>query len=329
MIDYSLFRQFVQEGRVAEVTNSGEEIRGRLKEPAEIEVENQDESITYTEFITYLSAFGDDELLALLEANDVAIETEPTSEFSIWALALNFLPILLMLGLVFFYLRRAQQQGQGIFSMRRSQAKLFDRAKEVTTFEDIAGLEGAKVELEEIIDYLKSPAKVASLGGTAPKGVLLVGPPGTGKTLLARAMAGEADVPFFSITGSDFMEMFVGVGASRVREMFSTAWSVAPCIIFIDELDSIGRRRGADLENILNEAALLAARKEKEKIESEDIEEARDKIMMGGRDALELSLVFDHRRCCHRFGIGDYHRGDKFCHHFDRYYQYYVVPDRF
>jgi cell division protease FtsH len=271
-----------------------------------------------------------------------------------------------------------RQQGQSLFSFSGSQAKLFDREKVDTKFEDVAGVEGAKRELREIIEYLKDPARVERLGGTAPKGVLLVGPPGTGKTLLARAVAGEAEVPFFSMTGSDFMEMFVGVGASRVRGLFDDARQAAPCIIFIDELDSIGRRRGAglggghdereqtlnqllseldgfepseniivmaatnrpdildpallrpgrfdrritvdlptlrareeilelharnkpladdvdlqriargtpgfsgaDLENILNEAALLAAREDKDYIEWEDVENARDKILMG------------------------------------------------
>jgi cell division protease FtsH len=283
-----------------------------------------------------------------------------------------------------------RSQGQGIFSVGKSQAKLYDQEqpeKERTTFDDVAGAEGAKTELREIVEFLKNPERVERLGGEAPKGVLLVGPPGTGKTLLARAVAGEAEAPFLSITGSDFMEMFVGVGASRVRDLFKDAKQAAPSIIFIDELDSIGRRRGAglggghdereqtlnqllseldgfepntsviamaatnrpdildpallrpgrfdrritvnlptkqnrvkileiharnkplanevdletiarsaagfsgaDLKNLLNEAALLAARKEKEVIETEDIEEARDKVLMGlEREGMALS----------------------------------------
>jgi cell division protease FtsH len=140
-----------------------------------------------------------------------------------------------------------RNQGQGLFAMGKSRAKLYDQERESITFDDVAGARGAKVELYEIVEFLKDPTRFEALGGEMPKGLLLVGPPGTGKTLLARAVAGEAGVPFFSITGSDFMEMFVGVGASRVRNMFEEAKKVAPAIIFIDELDSIGRRRGAGL----------------------------------------------------------------------------------
>ena len=201
-----------------------------------------------------------------------------------------FLPFILLIVLGYSFLRRMQRQGQGLFSIGRSQARRYERRKESTTFADVAGSRGAKTELQEIIEYLKQPGRFQKIGGKIPKGVLLMGPPGTGKTLLARAVAGEAGVPFFSITGSAFMEMFVGVGASRVREMFREAKKDAPAIIFIDELDSIGRKRGADLENILNEAALLAAREGKEKIEQEDIEKAQDKVLIGlERENLGLS----------------------------------------
>jgi len=147
----------------------------------------------------------------------------------------------------YFYMRRMRAQGHQLFSIGKSRARLYDRRQERTTFADVAGLHSAKLELREIVEFLREPERFQRLGGKMPTGVLLVGPPGTGKTLLARAVAGEANVPFFSITGSDFMEMFVGVGASRVRDLFEDAKKAAPSIIFIDELDSIGRRRGAGL----------------------------------------------------------------------------------
>lgn len=376
-ISYSAFRQQVKAGNVERVSVSGQEIRGTLKESAEKDV-GEGETIKYTEFTTYLPSFGDEELLSMLEEQDVEVDSRPDTSFSWWAIALNFLPFLLLIGLGYIFFSRMQSQGRNIFSMGQSRAELYDRRKERTTFDDVAGVQGAKTELQEVIEFLTDPSRFQRLGGEMPKGVLLVGPPGTGKTLLARAVAGEADVPFFSISGSDFMEMFVGVGASRVRDMFEEAKKAAPGIIFIDELDSIGRRRGAglggghdereqtlnqllsemdgfepnegvivmaatnrpdildpallrpgrfdrqitvdlptmkdrweileiharnkpladdvdleriargtpgfsgaDLENLLNEAALLAARADKDVIEREDIEEARDKVLMG------------------------------------------------
>ncbi|MEX0994489.1 MAG: ATP-dependent zinc metalloprotease FtsH, partial [Balneolaceae bacterium] len=284
--------------------------------------------------------------------------------------------LLIFIGYMFF--QRMQAQGQGMFNIGQNKAKLQDQSKQRTTFDDVAGLDGAKTELREEIEFLKNPDSFDMLGAKLPKGVLLIGPPGTGKTLLARAVAGEADVPFFTITGSDFMEMFVGIGAKRVRNMFKKAKEHAPSIIFIDEIDSIGRQRGAglggghdereqtlnqmlseldgfepnenvivmaatnrpdildkallrpgrfdrqitvdlptqnhrveilkihaknkpmdesvdlekiargtpgftgaDLENLLNEASLNAGRDKRDKITMEDIEQARDKVMMG------------------------------------------------
>ena len=175
---------------------------------------------------------------------------------------------LLLIALWFFMFRRMQkgmgggQGGGGIFSVGKSQAKLFDKDNNTkVTFKDVAGLEEAKVEVMEIVDFLKNPKKYTNLGGKIPKGALLVGPPGTGKTLLAKAVAGEADVPFFSISGSDFVEMFVGVGASRVRDLFRQAREKAPCIVFIDEMDAVGRARSKNAgfssnderENTLNQ----------------------------------------------------------------------------
>ena len=158
------------------------------------------------------------------------------------------IPLVIMLGIWFFIMKRmsgAGGTGGNIFNIGKSKAELFDKdTKEKTNFNDVAGLEGAKEEVKEIVDFLKNPKKYTSLGGKIPKGVLLVGPPGTGKTLLAKAVAGEAKVPFFSLSGSDFVEMFVGVGASRVRDLFKTAKSKSPSIVFIDEIDAIGRSRG-------------------------------------------------------------------------------------
>ncbi len=388
-LDYSVFRDHVEAGDVQRVTVVGQRIQGQLEEPAQ-RITDAGETETYERFVTYLPSFGDDELFSLLRSQGVEVETAPESDFSWGGLIVNLLPLLLLGGFVYFVFSRMQGGGQdalSIFQMKKSQAEMYDRRKERTTFDDVAGLRGPKTELREIIGFLKEPARFQRLGGQIPTGVLLVGPPGTGKTLLARAVAGEAEVPFFSITGSNFMEMFVGVGASRVRDLFDEAKKASPSIIFIDELDSIGRRRGAgvggghdereqtlnqllsemdgfephedvivmaatnrpdildqallrpgrfdrritvdlptlldrqqilnihargktladevdleqiargtpgfsgaDLENLLNEAALLAARKDKDAIDQADIEEARDKVMMGlERESIALT----------------------------------------
>ena len=174
------------------------------------------------------------------------VEDEPSS--SIWWPALGYLlPFVLILGFWIFMLRQMQSGGNKAFSFGKSRAKLLSNQQKRVTFKDVAGVEEAKEELQEIIEFLKEPQKFQKLGGRIPKGVLMMGPPGTGKTLLARAIAGEANVPFFSISGSDFVEMFVGVGASRVRDLFEQGKKNAPCIIFIDEIDAVGRHRGAGL----------------------------------------------------------------------------------
>ncbi len=383
-ISYSEFRSQVQNENVERVVVQGDRVRGELKSTAS---RTQDGStVEYTNFVTYIPSFGDDQLMQRLESSSVEVVTEPESTFPWGLVIMGLLPVLLLFGVGYIFLRRMQAQGQGLFSVRKSKAKLFDKDEEETTFDDVAGADSAKEELREIIKFLKSPERFERLGGKVPKGVLLVGPPGTGKTLLARAVAGEADVPFFSVSGSDFMEMFVGVGASRVRDMFSEAKETSPAIIFIDELDSIGRQRGAglggghdereqtlnqllseldgfeanegvvvmaatnrpdildsaltrpgrfdrqitvdlptkkaraeilriharnkplsdeidleeiarstpgfsgaDLENLLNEAALLAGRYGHEEIANSDIEEARDKVIMGlKRDGMAL-----------------------------------------
>ncbi len=182
-----------------------------------------------------------------LNLEGVVVEVKGTSGFNWGGLLINFLPLLLFGGLLFFLFRSARGANSQAMSFGRSKARLFPANRPTVTFDDVAGVEEAKQELHEVVDFLKSREKFQSLGARIPKGVLLVGPPGTGKTLLARAIAGEANVPFFSISGSEFVEMFVGVGASRVRDLFDQAKRNAPCIIFIDEIDAVGRHRGAGL----------------------------------------------------------------------------------
>ncbi len=407
-ISYTEFLEQVRAGNVQSIDVEGHEITGTLKEPApipdveelpapgifgEAQGENEEDGRdvqeeTYEAFITYLPAFGHQDLLELLEAHQVKVHTHPEIEAPFWYTLLLLLPFFLIIGLIYYQYRRFQGLGGGgLSSFGKSQAKLYDQSQESVTFDDVAGARGAKTELEELVMYLKDPRKVRELGAEVPRGAMLVGPPGTGKTLLAKAVAGEAGVPFFSITGSDFMEMFVGIGAKRVRQLFEDAKKNAPSIIFIDELDAIGRRRGAgvggghdereqtlnqmlsemdgfesshdvivlsatnrpdvldpallrpgrfdrrilvdlpttedrrkiidvyvrnktvaedvdldrlargtpgfsgaDIKNLLNEAALLAARKSKKVIENEDLEEARDKIMMGiAREGMALT----------------------------------------
>jgi cell division protease FtsH len=237
-LSYTEFRRDVTAGRVSEVTVRGDEIHGTLSGD---DGEQQ--------FATRVPAFGDDELLPLLTENDVEVTAESAERTPWLTVILSLLPFLLIVGLFSLASRgmRGARGAQGLFSIRRNRARRYEKREEHTTFDDAAGCEGAKSELAEITGFLRDPETFRRVGGKPPNGVLLVGPPGTGKTLLARAVAGEADVPFFSITGSDFMEMFVGVGASRVRSLFRDAKETAPCILFIDELDSIGRRRGAGL----------------------------------------------------------------------------------
>ncbi len=247
-ISYSAFRSQLEAGNVQKVIVQGEKITGELKTPAE-EKTADGKTVSYRQFITYVPSFGDNNLLPLLEAQKVDVVTQPRKDMSWWGEILgSMLPFLILIGLGAFLLRRGGLGGsQGIFSFVGSRAHLYERGKERTTFRDVAGAHGAKIELQEIIEYLRDPARIQRLGGKAPKGVLLIGPPGTGKTLLARAVAGEADVPFMSITGSDFVELFVGVGASRVRNLFADAKKMAPAIVFIDELDSVGHRRGVSI----------------------------------------------------------------------------------
>ena len=390
-IPYTTFVEHLENSNVQEVTVQGDEIEGTLKEPAQMKGRDSGK-IEYTSFVTYVPSFGDPDLLKTLREHRVEVQTLPERDGSFWTSIILLLPFLFLIFVGYMQYKRMQGQSGGLFSIGKSQAKKYDRSQEDTTFEDVAGSQGAKTELQEVVSFLKEPGRIRSLGGKVPKGVMLVGPPGTGKTLLARAVAGEADVPFFSITGSDFMEMFVGVGAKRVRSLFEDAKKNAPSIIFIDEIDAIGRSRGAglggghdereqtlnqllseldgfeanqdvivmcatnrpdildpalmrpgrfdrrimvdlpntqdrkdiltiyarnkkfdedvdldrlargtpgfsgaDLENMLNEAALLAARKEAETISNQVIEEARDKILMG-LVRQGLSMTEDEKR---------------------------------
>jgi cell division protease FtsH len=395
-INYSEFKEQLNAGNVASVHIQNDQIKGELNEPRQ--ARDQEAEQDYDMFSTYLPSMGDDSLLPLLEEQSVEVQAEPEQVFQWSVVILNALPLLILLGVGYLFMRQLSNRGGGnVLSIGKSKAKLYDRRQEGVTFEDVAGAEGAKAELKEIIEFLRESSRFETLGGEIPKGVLLVGPPGTGKTLLARAVAGEAQVPFFNITGSDFMEMFVGVGASRVRDLFDEAKKAAPAIVFIDELDSIGRLRGAglggghdereqtlnqllsemdgfepnteviilaatnrpdildpallrpgrfdrritvdlptmkdrldilkihaankplaeevdlekvargtpgfsgaDLENLLNEAALLAARREQQAIYEADIENARDKVMLGlerqnlGLTGEECSLLAYH-----------------------------------
>ncbi len=344
-------------------------------------VEAQGRNITWIDmegkhFKTY--APEDPEMIKLLRDKKVIINAKKEEESPFWNILINWFPMILLIGVWLFFMRQMQIGGGKALSFGKSKAKILTKELHQITFENVAGIEEAKDELEEIIAFLRDPKKFTKLGGRIPKGVLLIGAPGTGKTLLARAIAGEADVPFFSISGSDFVEMFVGVGASRVRDLFLQGKRNAPCIIFIDEIDAVGRHRGAglggghdereqtlnqllvemdgfesnegviliaatnrpdvldpallrpgrfdrqvvvpvpdvkgreeilrvhskraplaedvnltllargtpgftgaDLENLVNEAALLAARLGKEKVEMTDLEHAKDKVMMG------------------------------------------------
>jgi len=367
-ISFTHFVQAVEENKVAEVTIQGQHVRGRYRD---------DQGHAGEAFKTFAPEYPD--LVRMLREKGVDIEAKPEDNEPWYVVALvQWAPMLLLIGVWIFFMRQMQVGGGKAMSFGKSRAKLLTENQHKVTFSDVAGIEESKEELEEIIAFLKDPKKFTKLGGRIPKGVLLVGPPGTGKTLLARAVAGEAGVPFFSISGSDFVEMFVGVGASRVRDLFVQGKKNAPCIIFIDEIDAVGRHRGAglggghdereqtlnqllvemdgfetnegviliaatnrpdvldpallrpgrfdrrvvvprpdvkgregilrvhmrrvpisenvdisllarqtpgfagaDLENLVNEAALLAARHNKEKVEMTDFEIAKDKVMMG------------------------------------------------
>jgi len=231
---YTDFVTSVQSGKVSDVTIEGANITARTKDNRQI--------------TSYVPEGAD--IVGILTENDVRIEARPDTSNSpgLFSLLLSWFPMLLFIGVWIFFMRQMQGGGKGgAMGFGKSRAKLLTEAHGRVTFDDVAGIDEAKTELEEVVEFLKDPGKFQRLGGKIPKGVLLVGPPGTGKTLLAKSVAGEANVPFFSISGSDFVEMFVGVGASRVRDMFEQGKKSAPCIIFIDEIDAVGRHRGAGL----------------------------------------------------------------------------------
>ncbi len=238
---YTDFAQQLRQDNVAEVTIiDGRRVEGRLKQPI---VQEQKQ---IAEFWTTLPVRDSEAILAELETHNVTIRgAEPRQNW--WTLVISVLPWLLIFGFWIFMLRQMQVGGSKAFQFGKSKARLLSGDTPKVTFADVAGADEAKDELQEIIEFLKDPQKFSRLGGRLPKGVLLVGPPGTGKTLLGKAVAGEAGRPFFSMSGSDFVEMFVGVGASRVRDLFEQGKAHAPCIIFIDEIDAVGRHRGAGL----------------------------------------------------------------------------------
>jgi cell division protease FtsH len=221
--------------------NSGE-VRQAVIRGAAVEVRD-----SANKTFTAVTPSNQDELVKRLEAQGADISVKPAGGPGLLGFFLNALPILLLIGVWIFFMRQMQGGARGAMGFGKSKARLLTENKNRVTFDDVAGVDEAKEELQEVVDFLKDPQKFQRLGGKIPKGALLIGPPGTGKTLIARAVAGEAGVPFFTISGSDFVEMFVGVGASRVRDMFEQAKKNAPCIIFIDEIDAVGRHRGAGL----------------------------------------------------------------------------------
>ena len=233
-ITYSEFLNAVDEGKVAEVTLAGSRIQGTMRDGA-------------AAFSTY--APQDPTLVERLQKKNINFRARPSDEDvpSIMSMLLSWFPMLLLIAVWIFFMRQMQSGSGRAMGFGKSKAKLLTERQGRVTFDDVAGVDEAKDELQEIVEFLRDPQKFQRLGGRIPRGALLVGPPGTGKTLLARAIAGEANVPFFTISGSDFVEMFVGVGASRVRDMFEQAKKNAPCIIFIDEIDAVGRHRGAGL----------------------------------------------------------------------------------
>ena len=250
-ISYSQFMEQLDAANIRSVSIQKLRVNGELVKSADLAPAEGAKPAPVQHFITYLPTFQGQDLLTRLAAEKVNVTIEPPQENSLfWDLVLGMLPWVLILGFWIFMMRRVQQvQGGagGLFTFGQSKAKLYDVKRPKVTFKDVAGLDNVKQELRESIEYLKDASKYAKIGAKVPKGVLLIGPPGTGKTLLARASAGEAGVPFYSISASEFIEMFVGVGASRVRDMFKKARDTHPSIIFMDEIDAVGRTRGAGL----------------------------------------------------------------------------------
>jgi cell division protease FtsH len=405
-LPYTDFVKQIQKGNVKEITVKEKQITGTFKTTYKVSADSTKRDTTsYAHFSSVLPSFGDPSLMKMLEENGVTVNAEAGDNSWLGPFLITILPWVLILGYFVYVRKKMQGKGGsgmfgtgGLFSIGKSRAKRYSKSRTDVTFDDVAGLENAKRDLMEIVEYLKEPGKFTALGADVPKGVLLMGPPGTGKTLLSRATAGEAGVPFFSISGSEFIEMFVGVGASRVRDLFENAKKEAPAIIFIDEIDSVGRARGtglggghdereqtlnqilsemdgfeknqsvvviaatnrpdvldaalirpgrfdrhitlelpernarrriieihtrhvplapdvqldtlaamtvgfsgADLKNLVNEAALLAGRKQKRQVEAKDFEEARDKILLGPER--EEKILDDEKR------VVAYHEG--------------------
>lgn len=254
-VSYTQYQNFLEKdliknAKIVKEQLNKYEFQGELIKPVTITIDNRQKEVNF--FSTKLG-YLDSESEAVWEEKGISW-TYVDGDGAFWNYVVSFLPWLLLIGLYIFFMRRMQQGmgggsgGQrGIFSFGKSKAKLLSENDPKVTFRDVAGADEAKFELEEVIEFLKEPSKFQKLGGKIPKGVLLLGPPGTGKTLLARAVAGEAGVPFYTISGADFVEMFVGVGASRVRDLFEQAKKNSPCIVFIDEIDAVGRHRGAGL----------------------------------------------------------------------------------
>ena len=389
-VSYTWFRNQIEASNIRSVIVDEREIRGELVQPADVQIDGS--SVQTTKFRLWIPA-PDPELPQKIYEHNPKAEVRGSPARTNWITALiSWLPLVVFLGIWIFFMRQMQSGGNRAFSFGKSRARLLAGNKPKVTFEDVAGADEAKEELGEIIEFLKDPRKFQRLGGKIPKGALLLGAPGTGKTLLARAVAGEAGVPFFSMSGSDFVEMFVGVGASRVRDLFEQGKKNAPCIIFIDEIDAVGRHRGAglggghdereqtlnqllvemdgfesnegvillaatnrpdvldpallrpgrfdrqivvdmpdargregilkvhsrkiplskkvdltvlargtpgfsgaDLANLVNEAALLAARRNRNRVAMEDLEDAKDKVMMG-TERRSLILTDEERR---------------------------------
>src|SRR5216683_850549 len=310
-IPYSEFKAFLKSGQVAEVSIADQQIRGTLKQDAGADGKQSRQFTT--------TRVEDPKLTEELEAKGVKYTGEVVNRWLPDLLGW-IIPLLFLVGIWGFFFRRMSGAEGGVMSFARSRAKIYADDEVKVRFADVAGVDEAKDELKEIVEFLQNPKKYTNLGGRIPKGVLLVGPPGTGKTLLARAVAGEAHVPFFSLSGSEFVEMFVGVGAARIRDLFQQAEAKAPCIVFIDELDALGKVRvqspigsheereqtlnqllaemdgfdsrkgvaartagfaGADLANLVNEAALLAARNNKSAVGMPDFESAIDRLVAG------------------------------------------------
>jgi len=232
-VAFSDFMEYVESNEIRDVTIQGDRVSGHFSDGRQ--------------FMTYVPPGSD--LVSTLREHNVRISAMPPEDdvLSFWGILISWFPMLLLIGVWIFFMRQMQGGSGKAMGFGKSKAKMLTEQAGRVTFEDVAGIDEAKADLEEVVEFLRDPQKFQRLGGKIPKGVLLVGPPGTGKTLLARAIAGEANVPFFTISGSDFVEMFVGVGASRVRDMFEQGKKNAPCIIFIDEIDAVGRHRGAGL----------------------------------------------------------------------------------